>query len=149
MVSDCKGVCGLPVSRQLDVDCWVGIHHGPGGFQNVGRQQRGRRTALQCSIDHPRDSISLYQFTATGNIHRSASLSTNRFRGLIGFPRRCGVFRADCDRRVVFYGLVQSPHELSTSTITFEWFLRLDVDNVHVPTRPPFLPTTYRASTVI
>jgi len=105
------------------------------GFQNVGRQQCSRRTPLQCSVDHPRDSaISFYQFTIIGTINRTALLSFFQFCGSIDFPRRGSVFRADCDRRVAFSGLVQSPYESPTLVARSKEPIRLNRCYIHNPT---------------
>ena len=54
------------------------------------------------------------------------------FPGLIGCPRRGGVFRAGCDRRVVLPGSVKSPHEWPITVITPNWVHRLDFCRVIV-----------------
>ena len=74
-------------------------------------------------IDSPPLRVSI------GKSHLPSSLPFHR---LIHCPRCSSVFRTGCDRRIVFLGPVESPHQSSISVIAPNGVPRLNLYNVHV-----------------
>ena len=125
----------MVVPRQLDTGYWFGLCHSFGDFRKAGSQQYGCCAPLQCSADHSYHSLPLYSFATVRNTHRSVlhvTVFATLFRGLTYCPRYGSVFRADCDRRILFSGLGEGTHELRISGVTSCGALGLGLRRVHV-----------------